>query len=82
MNVGFEDVLSDILLLVVGIELAIMLVKRNPTSLVEVMFFVIARKMLIKTETFIDLLIGVTALAGMFAIRKFLIVFPKDPENA
>ena len=39
----FEELLSDILLLVVGIELAIMLVRRTPESLVEVMFFVIAR---------------------------------------
>lgn len=68
----FEDVLSEILLLVVGIELAILLVRRTPESLVEVMFFVIARKMLIKTDSFYEVLIGVAALAGLFAIRKFL----------
>jgi len=67
-----EDVLSDILLLVVGIELAIMLVRRTPESLVEVMFFVIARKILIKTDNFYEILIGVAALAGLFAIRKYL----------
>jgi hypothetical protein len=68
----FEEVLSSILLLVVGVELAILLVRRTPESLVEVMFFVIARKMLIKTDTFYQLLIGVVALAGLFAIRKYL----------
>jgi len=68
----FENVLSEILLLVVGIELAILLVKRTPESLIEVMFFVIARKMLIKTGAFYELLIGVVALAGLFAIRKYL----------
>ena len=68
----FEDVLSEILLLVVGIELAILLVRRTPESLVEVMFFVIARKTLIKTGPFYELLIGVAALGGLFAIRKFL----------
>lgn len=68
----FEELLSNILLLVVGIELAIMLVRRTPESLVEVMFFVIARKMLIKTHNVYELLIGVAALAGLFAIRKYL----------
>lgn len=68
----FQSVLSDILLLVVGIELAILLVRRTPESLVEVMFFVIARKMLLETEAFYELLLGIAALAALFAIRKYL----------
>ena len=67
-----EQILADILLVVVGFELAIMLIKRTPESLVDVMFFVVARKMLIKTENFYEILIGVAALAGLFAIRKYL----------
>jgi hypothetical protein len=72
LQTSFEVLLSDILLLVVGIELALMLVRRTPESLIEVMFFVVARKMLIKTDTFWDLILGVAALAGLFAIRKYL----------
>jgi hypothetical protein len=60
-----EHILADILLIVVGFELAIMLIKRTPESLVDVMFFVVARKMLIKTENFYEILIGVAALAGL-----------------
>ena len=67
-----EGIFSDILLLVVGVELAIMLVRRTPESLVEVVFFVVARKMLIKTDAFYEILIGIAALAGLFAIRKYL----------
>ena len=72
LHTTFENLLSDILLLVVGIELALMLVRRTPESLIEVMFFVVARKMLIKTDDFWDLILGVAALAGLFAIRKYL----------
>ena len=82
MHSVFEDVLSEILLLVVGIELAILLVRRTPESLVEVMFFVIARKTLIKTDTFYELLIGVVALAGLFAVRKYLTVRRSKAEVA
>ena len=71
-TISFEEALSDILLLVVGIELALMLVRRTPEALIEVMFFVVARKMLIKADTIIDLILGVTALAGLFVIRKYL----------
>lgn len=81
LHTGFEDILSDILLLVVGVELAIMLVRRTPESLVEVMFFVIARKMLIKTGNIYELLIGVVALGGLFAIRKYLEHHPPERQR-
>ena len=77
LHTAFENVLSDILLLVVGVELAIMLIRRTPESLIEVMFFVIARKTLIKTDHFYELLVGVVALAGLFAIRKYLQRIPE-----
>jgi hypothetical protein len=76
LHTSFEEVLSDILLLVVGIELALMLVRQTPEALIEVMFFVVARKMLITSDTFIDLILGVAALAGLFAIRKYLEYVP------
>ena len=72
----FEEILSEILLLVVGIEFGIMLIRRTPESLIEVMFFVVARKMLIKTEDFIDILVGVVALAILFTIRRYLFGLP------
>ena len=64
--------LEEILLVVVGVELIIMLILRTPESLLDVMLFVIARKMLIKSSEFYELMIGVAALAGLFAIRKYL----------
>jgi hypothetical protein len=76
LHTSFEEILSDILLLVVGIELALMLVRRTPEALIEVMFFVVAWKILIKADTFLDLVIGVVALAGLFAIRKYLEYIP------
>ncbi len=68
----FEGLLSNILLIVIGVELAILLIRRSPESLVEVMFFVVARKMLVKSDNMWDLIIGVAAIAGLFAVRKYL----------
>ena len=70
----FEDTLSALLLLVVGVELAIMLCLRRPESLIEIMFFVIARKVLIKTEHVYELIVAVAAMAALFAIEKYLMV--------
>ena len=69
---ALEEFLSDILLVVVGVELVIMLILRTPESILDVMLFVIARKMLINTSAFYELLIGVAALAALFATRKYL----------
>jgi tetratricopeptide (TPR) repeat protein len=68
----FKEVLSDLLLLAVSVELGIMLIRRDPKSVIELMFFVVARKMLIKAHDPFDILFGVIALAGLFAIRKYL----------
>ena len=66
--------LSGLLLLIVGVEVALVLILRRPENLLEIMFFVIARKVLIKTEHVYELLIAVVAIGALFAIRKYLMV--------
>jgi len=75
-----ESVLSDLLILVVGVELAIMLIKRTPESLIEIMYFVVARKLIVKGDEAFDLLLGVAALAALFAIQKYLVPKAKTSE--
>tara|TARA_Y100000310_G_scaffold332031_1_gene406775 strand:- start:1136 stop:1588 length:453 start_codon:yes stop_codon:yes gene_type:complete len=69
---NFEGVLSDILLIIIGIELAILLIRRSPESVLELMFFVVARSMLTNVHKSWEILIGVLAIAGLFMIRKYL----------
>ena len=76
---NFEGILSDMLLIIIGVELAILLIRRTPESLVELMFFVVARRMLVNTNEILEILIGVVAIAGLFAIRKYL--EHKTPER-
>jgi hypothetical protein len=71
-----EQVLGDILLLVVTLELAIMLVHRKIEYLLDIMLFVVARKMLIGVTEITDIAIGVAALAALFAVRKYLLLCP------
>lgn len=68
----FQKFLGHVLLLVVGIELVIMLISHTTSSVLEVVLYAIARKMLIHSESMLEVAIGVLAIGAVFAIRKFL----------
>lgn len=68
----FKEFLAHTLLLVVGIELMLMLLSHSTNAILELVLFVIARKMLIYGETMLDLVLGTLAIAGVFAILKYL----------
>lgn len=66
-----QQFLGHILTLVIGLELVIMLVKHTPSSVIEVLLYAIARKMIIDSKTMMDIVLGIIALIGLFAINKF-----------
>lgn len=69
----FQDFLSHVLLLVIGLEFVLMLVAHTDTSIIYLITVVISRKMLIYGENTIDLLLGVVAIFILFAIKKYLV---------
>ncbi len=68
----FEALVADVLLLVIGLELSIMLIKHSPIVVLDVMLFAVARKLIIFTEQPYEMLLGVLAIIGIFAIKKYL----------
>lgn len=69
---AFKQFLGHILLLIIGLEFIVMLVKHSLESVLEVLTFAVARKLVISAEEFPQMLMGIVALAGVFAIRKYL----------
>ncbi|MCY6356125.1 phosphate-starvation-inducible PsiE family protein [Clostridium sp. ZS2-4] len=69
-----EALLGHALLLVIGVELVIMLIVHTPESVVDVLLYAIARKLLLvpKDKGMIEVLIGIVAIAGLFAVKKYL----------
>lgn len=67
-----KELLAHSLMLIVGLELAEMLIRHKLNCIIEVMFYAVARKMLISSETALEILVGVFALAILFATRRFL----------
>lgn len=58
--------------LAVGVEFVKMLCKHTPETIIEVLLFATARQMIVYHQSALDTLIGVGAIAGLFATRKFL----------
>jgi hypothetical protein len=67
-----QGLLSHILLLAVGLELAIMLITHTPGSVLEVILYAIARKMLLNSSNSTAMLLGVISIAIVFAVDKYL----------
>jgi len=73
LTMEFAGILSVTLNLVIGVEFTKMLIKHTPESVVDVLLFAIARQMVVYHERTLDLLIGVLAISGLFAIKKVLL---------
>ena len=75
----FTEFLGNALTLLIGVEFVKMLAKHTPENLLEVLMFAIARQMVVEHLNMVETLIGVVAIAVIFAIRKYLLL--KAPEN-
>lgn len=79
----FEVFLGQALLLVIGVELVIMLTLHTPGSIVEALLYAIARKLLLipKDKGMIEVVLGILAIGGLFAIKKYLIDSEKNKKQ-
>ena len=76
---ALHQIIQDVLLIAIAAELALLLLFHRTSAAVEVLIFVIARKMVISGISGLDLLAGVAALGGLVVLRFFFIK-PKDRE--
>jgi len=77
----FERILSVAFTLVIGVEFTKMLIKLTPETVIDVLLLAIARQTIIYHDRTIDLLIGVAAIAGLFAIKKYLLEIYKKQKS-
>jgi len=72
-NISIEYFLGTALELIIGVEFVKMLSKHTPSSVMEVLLFSIARKLITNHGSMIEDLIGVVAIVLLFAIKKYLV---------
>ena len=70
------EYLHHVLTLVVGLEFVRMLIDTTPASVLEVLMVAITRHVILNQGNPITILVSVVCIAGLFAIRRYLI--PKD----
>ena len=66
------DFLSGALLLVMGVEFVKLLALHTADAVVDVLLFTIVRQMIVSHTDAVETLLGVAAVAGIFAVKKFL----------
>lgn len=71
-NDTFYELIYRVLLLVIGLELIRMLITHSLAAVLELLAFVIARKMLKPDLTSVDVILSVCAFIALLAGRKFL----------
>lgn len=69
---NYEDLLETCFNLIIGVELIRMMYYHTPDTVFEVLLFAIARQIIIDHSSPLSSLIGVSAIALLFATRKFL----------
>lgn len=74
----FYELIYRVLLLVIGLELARMLVTHSLVAVMELLAFVIARKMLKPDLTAADIALSVLAFVALMAARRYLMRDTRD----
>ena len=72
-EIEIEGFLEKVMMLAIGLEFVKMLCKHTPSTVIDVLLFAIARQMIVEHTTTLENLIGIVALAGLFATRKYLL---------
>ena len=76
---ALHQIIQDVLLVAIAAELALLLLFHRTSAAIEVLIFVIARKMVIAGISGLDRRAGVAALAALVVIR-FYFIAPKDRQ--
>ena len=76
--VAFLRYLFDAL---IGIELVKLLCRNDLYSMIEILMFAVTRHLIIQHVTTLEILLGVAAIAVLFAVRKFLFYRPESYEK-
>jgi len=79
---ALHSIIQNILLVAFAAELALLFLFHRTSAAIEVLIFVIARKMVVSGISGLDLLAGVAALAGLVVIRFYFITGKgRKPES-
>jgi hypothetical protein len=77
----FYELLYRVLLLVIGVELVRTLITHDLRAILELLAFVVARKMLKPELATLDIFLSVLAFVALLAAHRFWLSLPVRPEG-
>lgn len=75
---ALHEIIQSILLVAIAAELSLLLLFHRTSAAIEVVIFVVARKMVTPGISGLELLLGATALAGLIIVRFYFIAGRAD----
>jgi Phosphate-starvation-inducible E family len=67
----FQDFLAHALLYIIGLEVALMLIKHDMTLVIDIIIFAIARKMIILNVHMWEILVGILAIFILYYLKCY-----------
>lgn len=77
---AMHQIIQNILLVAIAAELALLLLFHRTSAAIEVLIFVIARKMVTPGISGFELLLGAAALSGLIIVRFYYLAGRRDNE--
>lgn len=71
--IDLHHILTNILTIVVGLEFVRMLIDTTPANILEVLTVAMTRHIILTHDDYLSNLVCVVCIAGLFAIRRFLV---------
>ena len=72
-DIDLHNILTNILTIVVGLEFVRMLIDTTPANILEVLTVAMTRHIILTHDDYLSNLVCVVCIAGLFAIRRFLV---------
>ena len=76
-----QSFINQAMSIAIGVELIKMLSKHTSGTIIEVLLFAVARQIMVSHSSTLDMLLGVIAIAALFATRKYLFSDFDDSNN-
>ena len=68
----FSQFLQNALLFIIGLEIAVTLIKHSFTNVIELLIFALVRKILITTDSYVDVAVIVLSILALIIIRQYI----------
>lgn len=80
-NSSFQQFLDNALFYIIGLEVALMLIKRDAHLVTDILIFAIARKMIVNMQSGVDFFLAALAILVLYLVKSYGLPGRFDPRR-